>query len=157
MYSYIISANEPHAVVAIDKNSSPEANEAFKVVQEAYECLSDDACRKSYDRRLSEEEEQIAVFRESLKRQMLTKAMNGLSHFHYYLSVAAHHLYQTGLDLWDLAGEIEITMFGQPRPVGKVLMGLFLVWKGRFLLQFHFLSFLIVRVNYELAKSRGLL
>lgn len=35
-----------------DKNSSPEANEAFKVVQEAYECLIDANCKTNYDRQL---------------------------------------------------------------------------------------------------------
>lgn len=104
--------------IVIDKNSSPEAIEAFKVVQEAYECLSDDACRKSYDRKLSEVEENITSFRNQLKQQLIAKAFQAVSTVHYYVSVAAFQIYNTGQELWDLAGELELQIFGQPRPVG---------------------------------------
>mmetsp|Transcript_12952 Transcript_12952/g.11732 ORF Transcript_12952/g.11732 Transcript_12952/m.11732 type:complete len:282 (+) Transcript_12952:57-902(+) len=140
-----------------DKNPSSEAIEAFKLVQDAYECLSDDNCRRSYDRQLSETEERIATFREELKKQFIDKALNAVTHVHYYISVTAHHIYQTGLDLWDLAGELEVNFLGQPRPVGKALLALSLVFKGKTLLAVHALSYFIVRLNYELAKSRGLL
>eukprot|EP01035_Chromulina_nebulosa_P018335 gene18335-24026_t len=59
-----------------DKNPSSEAIEAFKLVQDAYECLSDDNCRRTYDRQLSETEERIATFREELKKQFIDKALN---------------------------------------------------------------------------------
>ena len=108
-----------------DKNSSPEAIEAFKVVQESYECLSEDACRKSYDRRLSEEEEGIAQFRTQIKRQLISKVFQAVSTVHYYVSVAAFQIYQTGLDFWDLAGELEVQILGQPRPIGEIFTSAF--------------------------------
>lgn len=140
-----------------DKNSSPEANEAFKLVQDAYECLTDDSCKSNYDIQLQDEEMQISLFREQLKHQVIEKTFKTLTHAHYYVSVAAHHIFQTGMDIWDLIGEIEWNLFGHPRPIGQFFMILGLLWKGKWVLILHALSYAVVRINYELAKSRGLL
>ena len=45
-----------------------------------------------------------------------------LAHLHYYVSVAANHVYKTGLQLWDLAGELEWPLMGEIRPVGRAVM-----------------------------------
>ena len=140
-----------------DKNHAPEASTAFKIVQDAYECLVSDECKESYDEQLRRAEMQIALERDHLRNQIVQHSLQGLSQLHYYVSVASNHIYQAGLDIWDLAGEVEMNIFGASRPVGRVVLGALLFLKGRVLLQLHGLAYLIVRINFELAKSRGLL
>ncbi len=80
-----------------------------------------------------------------------------LAHLHYYVSVAANHIYKTGLQLWDLAGELEWPLMGDVRPVGRaVLLGAMIVnfAGGHALLKLHGLSYLVLRGNYELARIR---
>lgn len=102
-------------------------------------------------------EQNISSFREELKRQLVDKALGFASNLHYYVSVTAHHIYQAGLDIWDVVGEMQVEIFGKFQPIGQALFLLGLMWKGRFLLQIHAIAYFIVRVNYELAKARGLL
>ena len=140
-----------------DKNPSEDASAAFKVVQDAYECLLDDECRVDYDNQLKIAEENVSQIRQTIKAKIARASVEAAGHIHYYLSIAANYIYQTGMDLWNIAGEWEVDWLGEPRPVGKVLMIATLVLKGRILLQLHALSYVVVRVNYELAKARGLL
>ncbi len=140
-----------------DKNPSEDASAAFKVVQDAYECLLDDECRVDYDNQLKIAEENVSQIRQTIKAKIARASVEIAGHVHYYVSIAANYIYQTGMDLWNIAGEWEIDWMGEPRPVGKVLMIATLVLKGRLLLQLHALSYVVVRVNHELAKARGLL
>lgn len=139
-----------------DKNPSEHASAAFKLVQDAYECLSVDACRADYDYKLQRAEEQTALVREQAKDRVVEAALDGLNRVHYYLSVAANYVYQNGMDLWNMAGDFEMELFGEVRPVGQYLMLGSLVWKGRLLLQVYAFSYAVLRMNYELAKSRNL-
>ena len=43
-----------------DKNPSSEAAAAFKIVQDAYECLSDERCKDEYEYKLEREEQRLA-------------------------------------------------------------------------------------------------
>ena len=140
-----------------DKNPSEDASAAFKVVQDAYECLLNDECRVDYDNQLKIAEENVSQLRHTIKAKIVRASVEVARHVHYYASIAANYIYQTGMDLWNIAGEWEVDWLGEPRPIGKVLMVATLVLKGRILLQLHALSYVVVRVNYELAKARGLL
>jgi hypothetical protein len=139
-----------------DKNPSPEATAAFKVVQEAYECLSDDACRNDYEVRLAYAEHEIAVARQNLKMKVMNKVRQVGRHVHYYATIAAQRIYQSGMEIWDLAGEIEVEFMGENRPLGKILLMGALLMKGRILLQLHAISYALLRFNYELSKGRGM-
>jgi len=88
-----------------DKNPALEASAAFKIVNEAYECLVDDSCKSSYDGELARAEEEIQFKRIALQERVVKRAVEVASQAHYYLSIAANHIYQTGMDLWDLAGK----------------------------------------------------
>jgi len=140
-----------------DKNHAPEASAAFKIVQDAYECLVADDCRETYDEQLRQSEMQIAWERDQFRSQLAHHSIQGLFQIHHYVSVAANHVYQAGLDIWDLAGEVEVSVFGAPRPVGRAVLGALLFFKARYLLQLHALAYIILRANFELAKSRGML
>ena len=139
-----------------DKNPAKDATEAFKVVQDAYECLIDDDCRSAYDYKLESEEESIMIKRRRLRDKVLHFSLEGISHLYYYISVAATRVYGAALDIWTLAGEWEVVWLGEPRPIGRYILGIILAWKGRPLLQITALSYGILRINQELIKRRGL-
>lgn len=139
-----------------DKNPSKDASEAFKVVQDAYECLVDDVCRSAYDSKLDDDEESIMINRKRIRDKVLRTSLEGLSHLYYYVSVAANRVYGAALDIWTLAGEWEIVWLGEPRPIGRYLLGVLLAWKGQPLLQLTAMSYGILRLNQELIKRRGL-
>lgn len=44
---------------------------------------------------------------------------------------------------------------GENYPLGRCLALLLLIWKGQFLLQVQLLSYVIIRINYEVAKAQG--
>jgi len=140
-----------------DKNSSPEAPEAFKLVTNAYKCLSDEHCKSRYDSELNKAEETLALERNLIRRNILEKVVQGANQVHYYVSVTCMYVFQTGRDLWELAGEFEIPLFGEPRPIGKAIMAIALALKGRWIMKIYALAYAVVRINYELAKQRGLM
>lgn len=138
-----------------DKNPAMEAKNAFKVITDAYECLIDVNCREKYDRELDISERQVMVERHQFKQMVQKKSLKIISQVHYYLSIAANQIYDTGMSLWDLAGEIEMPLFGETRPVGRAIMLGALLVKGQLLLKIHGISYLVLRANYELAQMRN--
>jgi hypothetical protein len=141
-----------------DKNPSPEADSAFKLAQSAYYCLIDEKCRAVYDQRLDDEEALIAVRRKELKENVVRFTANAMNQLYYHVSIGANHIYQFGVDLWNFVGEWEPEIFGIERiPVGKAVLSLLLLFKGQFLLKVHALSYIVMRVNYEIARAQGLL
>jgi len=99
----------------------------------------------------------IANGREEFKQKVVSVTLAALNQAYYGLSVAATHVYQFGLDLWTFASEWEVDVMGlETVPAGKILMTLLLVTKGQLLLKLHGLAYLVVRLNYEIAKSRGM-
>ena len=136
-----------------DKNPSPEAAAAFKVVQDAYECLSDERCKDEYEYKLERDEERISYHRQLVTDRFFRKSQEILLRVNYYATMGANYIYQTALDVWEAAGEIEVEIFDEPRPVGKWLLGALLFWKGRFLLKIYGLSYTLLRVNHELAQT----
>lgn len=74
---------------------------------------------------------------------------------HYYVSLASNHIYHAGMKFWDIAGEWHITIMEENYPIGRPLAIIALLIKGQFLLKLHALAYLIIRINYEIAKARG--
>jgi hypothetical protein len=138
-----------------DKNPAMEAQTAFKVINDAYECLMDQKCRERYDRELDISERQVTLQRHQFKQMVAKKGLEIVSQIHYYVSIAANQIYDTGMNLWDLAGEIEMPLFGETRPVGRAIMLGALLVKGQLLLKIHGLSYVILRANYELTQMRS--
>jgi hypothetical protein len=135
-----------------DKNPAMEAKAALKAVSDAYACLIDSTCRAKYDIELDIAEKQVLVDRSNFKDMLMAKSVKVLRQVHYYCSIAANQIYQTGMSLWDLAGEIEAPIMGEMRPVGRAVMIGALLVKGRLLLKLHGLAYAILRTNYELAQ-----
>jgi preprotein translocase subunit Sec63 len=136
-----------------DKNPSPEAETAFKIVQDAYECLSDDRCRREYERKLDYEEEQIALNRQMLIEKVVHKGKEIFLRVNYYLTFASSYVYHMCMEVWERAGEFEMEIFDEPRPIGKYLLAGLLFFKGRFALKIFGVAYSILRVNQELASN----
>jgi hypothetical protein len=138
-----------------DKNPAPEAEDAFHALQGAYDCILDDSCKEEYDQKLIAAEEIIQQNRQRIKRAVMEKSIVVLNQAHYYVSIAATRVYQLGMNFWEMLGEWQVTIFDESYPLGRPLGVLLLLWKGQFLLKMHALSYVIIRVNYEIAKARG--
>lgn len=138
-----------------DKNPAEESSTAFEVLQNSFDCLVDDKCKKQYDYQLEEAEHIISWNRKKIKEELWGSALNVLNTVHFYAIVTANHVYQLGLHVWNIVGEWKITVLEEEYSIGKPLVLLTLLWKGRILLQLHALSYIFLRVNYEIAKSRG--
>ena len=108
--------------------------------------------------KLEQHELAIATGRKVFREHVTEMTVKILNKTYQGVSVAASYVYQFGLDLWGLAQEWELDIFGiETVPAGKILMTVILATKGRMLLKLHGLAYLVVRLNYEIAKSRGIL
>lgn len=101
-----------------DKNASPQATEAFKVVQDAFECLSDDNCANNYNNQLDDIEEQVQMQRERFKDMAKRHARALALKAHSYISIASTHIYKLGMDVWDYMGQFEVEIMEQNHKVG---------------------------------------
>lgn len=136
-----------------DKNPSPEASAAFKVVQDAYECLSDDKKRNEYESKLVIEEERITMQRNVIKDMVLERMLETLYNINYYATLAAKNVYQSAISVWDICGEVEMTIFDTRQPVGQYVLLILLAMKGQIFLKIFGTSYCILKINHELAKS----
>lgn len=137
-----------------DKNPSDDAQSAFKIAQEAYECLTDEVCKNNYDNTLLIQEENHQHQRQEYKKMLVQKAIGGLDKVYYHLSILANTIYKWNLNVWDWAGDMSVTLFDEEWSLGRPLLILGLIWKGQFLLKLHILSYIIVRINNEITRSR---
>lgn len=135
-----------------DKNPSKAAERAFTLLTEAYDCLSDEKCRKVYDAQLESAEQEIYTWRQHQLHVMKEHIYRGLVTVHQYVSLCANAYYGTGLSLWRWVGQWEVSEL----PVGRWLLGLGLLWKGKWALMLQSLSYAIVRLNFEVSRSQGL-
>ena len=127
------------------------------MVQDAYECLSNDECLYEYEDKLQKEEYAIQESRHQIKTNIIDKSVNALTQVHYVVSLAASHVYSLGLDIWDMAGEIQMDIFNAPHKIGQyALLAVMLLTKAKIFLVIHGCSYLVNKVNYELAKAQGL-
>ena len=140
-----------------DKNPSEESETAFQIVQDAYECLSNEECKENYDLALTDAERRIALRREELKEKVLEKAINGLNRVYYHVSIASNQIYHIGMNVWDWAGELTYTFAGGDLPVGRfLLIALGAATRiGQGTAFIFAMASMIVRWNIELAKNRG--
>eukprot|EP01041_Mallomonas_annulata_P005331 gene5331-10658_t len=134
-----------------DKNPSKSADEAFSVVNEAYECLVDSTCRKDYDSKLEDAEEQIQTWRREKVHTVKERATDVLTQAYLYLSMAAERYLELSSYLWDIAGK---WIFADI-PVGRWALLVGLLFRGRRLLFLQAAAAGLVRFNLELARSRG--
>lgn len=77
-----------------DKNIESGASDAFKLIREAYECLSDKRCKQSYDANLAAMEQEVADWRRQLRATIKNQLYHGVSEAHYYASLFAQNFYQ---------------------------------------------------------------
>jgi hypothetical protein len=138
-----------------DKNPATEAEDAFNVLQSAYNCILDDSCKEEYDQKLAIAEEEIYFNRQKMRKMAIEKSVIAFNQAHYYISLSANRFYQISMNFWDKVGDWRVTVYGESYPLGRPLALLALLWKGQFLLKLHALSYFIIRVNNELAKSQG--
>jgi hypothetical protein len=138
-----------------DKNPVEEAEPAFNIVQEAYSCLSDDSCKTEYDEKLVRAEEKIYWDRKRLKDYVVDKMTRTILRGHQYISMASHQLFSTGVDIWNLAGEWNVNFMNERIPLGRALLLIGLAWKGQLLLKLQFASYLILKINSEVARARN--
>ncbi len=141
-----------------DKNSSPEADTAFKYVQAAYDCLIDDSCRNEYNSKLDNEEALVSQKRKEFKHRLMDISTKSLNQAYYHVSLTANYIYQFGLDIWDFFGDWEVDIAGIEKiPIGRTILMSLLLLKGQLLLKMHTAAYIIVRINYEIAKARGII
>lgn len=135
-----------------DKNPSKAAEEAFTLLTEAYDCLSDDKCRKNYDGQLEFAEQEIYNWRQHQLHVFKQHMYKGLVTLHHYVSYFANTYYGAGVSLWKWVGQWEVSEL----PVGRWILGVGLLWKGRWALALQSMSYAIMRLNYEFSRSQGL-
>jgi hypothetical protein len=140
-----------------DKNPSENAQTAFKLLQEAYECLSDELCKENYDIQLGYAEEKIQWNRHELKNAIIDKVTHGLEMGYNKLSQGANQVVYWGLHIWELVGELKVNVFDEEWQVGRPFLILLLLWKGIPVMQLFGAAYLIVRVNHEIAKGNRML
>jgi hypothetical protein len=138
-----------------DKNPSKDALTAFKIVQNAYECLADDSCKNDYDDRLQLEESAIHNNRMQLKNRVIERSLDATLFTHKYATMASNWLIVTGRKVWDAADKFTVAWNDETEiPIGKVLLSLVGLWKLKFTAPLAGFAFLIAKLNQELMKQR---
>lgn len=96
---------------------SSEAHIAFEKIQDAYDCLSDDTCRETYDVKLQSIEQSILQHRLKMREIFLTAVKRTIKVVHYHTSVTAFFIRHMGnqianfFDRWQVsAANIAITI-----------------------------------------------
>jgi uncharacterized protein len=161
-----------------DKNSAVGAADAFKLVSDAYECLSDRSCKQRYDEGLQALEAGVAAWRSDARAQVRTQLSRAAAETHYYASVFARNFYEStssflllhfdivwrfkkimiymlpssvSTSIWRSAGQVVV----MDLPVGQALLAVALAMRLRFLLMVHAMSYALLLANIELAKFRN--
>jgi len=140
-----------------DKNPTENADTAFKLLLESYECLSDDSCKEEYDRQLDLAEQKVLWRRSEIKHKVFNSVAQFAEHAWVHTTIFSNYVMQTGINVWNWATELTITINDEDWPVGRPLLIFLLLWKGKWVLYLQLFSYLIIKANYEMAKRRGLL
>jgi len=129
-----------------DKNPTSAAEPAFKLLNEAYECLSDEECKRKYDSNLIEAELQILSWRQQQLQIIKEYALEATVQVHHYLTMASKIYINISTKLWALAGNLVVSEI----PVGRGLLLLIMVIKGRRFLLLQSLAYALLRFNSEI-------
>ena len=131
-------------------NAAEDASNAYAYLQVAFDCLSDDVCRKEYNKKLDRQAIAIAQDRRQLKEDVQEIVFHVARKTYSGVSMGCSIVYEFGMDLWRFANqwEMEVPEVGVI-PVGKFIMTSILLLRGQILLKLHGLSWLVVRINEE--------
>jgi len=113
-----------------DKNPSQAAQPAFNLINEAYECLSDERCRRKYDESIFEEELKIISWRQQKLQDIKNFASDAIFNLYVCIVVAAGTYFRAAYYVWEFVGKWMYSDF----PVGRCALILGLLVKGRRLL-----------------------
>ncbi len=109
-----------------DKNPSSDAEEAFQLIQQAYECLSDDKCREDYDSQIQFKEGEMQVRRAEKKQKILKSILKITSSAYHYTLFSAFYINQVAERLWEWAGELTVQISDYEIPFGRGAIALLL-------------------------------
>lgn len=137
-----------------DKNN--HGAEAFRCVQEAYECLSRAPCRRDYLTALEEKEAAIRLARLEVGSRLAHSAAACALQLYRLLSIASKHYFLLAHRVWAITGMWRVTLsfLQTPLPLGRVALLGVLLAKGRTLLLLYFAAFNILRFNYASSQRR---
>lgn len=136
-----------------DKNPADDATTAFKIIQDAYECLSDDSCKRQYDSYLLQEEERIHWQRSQLQEKMTEKALDSFYQAHKYATKASNFILSSCRKIWEVAGELTIPLYDTDLPLGKIMVSMVVISQFKVTFPLIGLAILIAKVNDELLKN----
>ncbi len=109
-----------------DKNPSTVAEEAFQLIQQAYECLSDDRCREDYDSQIHLKEGEMQLRRAEKKVKILKSILKITSSVYHYTLFSAFYINQVAERLWEWAGELTVQISDYEIPLGRGAIALLL-------------------------------
>jgi hypothetical protein len=137
-----------------DKNPDNNAPTAFKIVQEAYECLSNDDRKSAFDQHLLLEEERIQIEREFLKLKIAAKTIDTIRTAHQYATRASDLVLHGSKYLWELADDYTIEWNETEIPIGKMILSVLAVWQVKLTAPILGLSLFIAKMNDDFVKQR---
>jgi hypothetical protein len=137
-----------------DKNPDTSAPTAFKIVQEAYECLSNDECKAAFDQHLAYEEERILVERALFRLRMKAKAVDALRTAHQYATQASSLVLYGTKYLWELADDYTVGWNETEIPIGKMILSFLAIWQVKLTAPILGFSLLMAKVNEDLVKQQ---
>lgn len=137
-----------------DKNPADDAASAFKIIQDAYECLSDESCKRDYDYRLTAEEERIQWERMQMKERIAEKAIEGLRYTHQYATKTSNVVLAACRKIWDWAGDLTLPWYDSELPLGRIIMSMLVI--SQFKVTFPVIGFaiLVAKLNEEFLKTQ---
>ena len=128
-----------------------DTTDAYSYLHVAFNCISDDVCRKEYDKKLDVQAFAIAQGRRQLREDVQEFALHVARKTYSGITIGSGILYGWGMDLWAFANQwqMEVPEIGVI-PVGKFMVTSILFMKGQILLKLHGLTWLVVRINQEI-------
>jgi hypothetical protein len=131
-----------------DKNPASDADAAFQLIQEAYECLSDDGCRENFDSVIEIKEQKLKLRRLEIKHTIVENARKVAISTYQNAWNIAHQVHHGINTLWDWAGDITIRIADSEVPVGRGALVLSIFSRiGRAFFVLHLLSAIFMKFD----------